>query len=172
MAKNTLSGYTNLKKIKMRINNSKTLLFICALIVGLTSCDPRDFSTCSLVVINNSGESLYITHFFDNKETSYYIQQNEKHNIYGVRFPNIEAYSGLSPYEKFLCYLKSERGGRVELFSVNEDKQPAECLRVWTVSDNIEGHHFFNEESLALTHSGLDETYEWTFTILPEDLED
>ena len=65
--KNIMYGNMN-SEIKMI---KKWFLSVCVLFIGLVSCDPRNTYYDSLVIVNGTGEPLYVVDIFGNKHCGF-----------------------------------------------------------------------------------------------------
>ena len=164
MEKNTTTGRMNSNKRK----KNKRLLYILLLIIGAVSCDPRNTYVDSLSVVNGTEESIYIFDMFGDQKKSTVLHPDESYELFTVAFDD---FTDNSPFEKFINCIKRNGGGVVQLFSLDETSQPENMIVEWMVHDEIIGRHLFNQESLEVKNSNSAMSFDWTFTILPEDLE-
>jgi len=163
MAKNIMYGKMN-SEIKMI---KKCFLSVCVLFIGLVSCDPRNTYYDSLVIVNGTGEPLYVVDIFGNQRHDMVLLPDDSCSLYSVAFDD---FTYDSPFLKFIDCIKQNGGGKVSVYSLDDNSQPDRLLIEWDVNDVIVGHHLFREESLKLK-SESSMSFEWIFTILPEDLE-
>ena len=178
MAKNIMYGNMN-SEIKMI---KKWFLSVCILFIGLVSCDPRNTYYDSLVIVNGTGEPLYVVDIFGNQRHDMVLLPDDSCSLYSVAFDD---FTYDSPFLKFISQvwdfvklyglkfigcIKQNGGGKVSVYSLDDNSQPDRLLIEWDVNDVIVGHHLFREESLKLK-SESSMSFEWLFTILPEDLE-
>lgn len=174
----------------MTFMNRKLVFYLWPLLLPLMSmsCEREEMEHHTLTVINNSGINIHILDTFDQQDgrpigNYMFLPNGSSFNI--LEYSVICKDKSLSPFQRLLVSVIEEKGHcYIELYSSDLDTDQwtevlaldelceDNLLNVWGTDDIVYDRHFFNESSwvLVVSKSGP-HTFEWTFTILPEDLE-
>lgn len=171
----------------MTFMNRKCVFYLWPLLLSLMSmsCEREEMEHHILTVINNSGVNIHILDTFDQEDgrpigNYMFLPDGSSFEILEYNFVCKDRL--LSPFQCLLKSIIEDKGQcHIDLYrsDLEIDKWTEELaldelydenlLNAWSTDDVIYNRHFFKEESWELTRNS--NTYYWTFTILPEDLE-
>lgn len=177
-----MEKYTMFGSIRLSNQMFYKYIFFLFAIFLMVSCDPDELRNpsdrYSLVIVNSTGQNLYFKcNFGEIWAGSYQNKQGALPYGNSAKIWNNEPFPRQSDNVSFSCVLEGIMEkcdvGYFSLFSIGDNWELCDMVKEWRTNMKTESHDFFNVSSWKLdrwSDDGLN-YYEWTFTILPKDLE-